>query len=58
MEKTDEDTGMVVIGRAPYYVKIGTTYFATREKPTEEQQARIKADYGFEFVDAEDVPHD
>lgn len=55
MEKTDEDTKTVVIGKAPYYMKIGTVYLATMEKPTEEQQARIKTDYGFEFVDAEEV---
>lgn len=56
MSKTDGYNRTLVIGKAPYYVKIGTAYLATMEKPTEEQQARIKTDYGFEFVDAGDVP--
>lgn len=56
MSKVDGDNETLVIGKAPYYVKIGTVYLATMEKPTEEQQARIKTDYGFEFVDAGDVP--
>ena len=56
MSKVDGNNETLVIGKAPYYVKIGTVYLATMEKPTEEQQARIKADYGFEFVDAGDAP--
>lgn len=46
----------LVIGKNDNYLKIGSVYFATADILSEEQRERIKADYGFEFVAAKDVP--
>lgn len=40
----------MTIGKGEYYIKIGTVYIASMEAPTEEQKAKLKADYGIDVV--------